>query len=113
MRSSSVGLLVLLPAGGQNSFQRCSRVGPRWRSKSRGGSSAPCQENTESNIVTYTLLNIDSMINEEGGRVTSAIRGALVIADGCLKRGPPWVKISSQSGRLLFRYPPWGSDFRH
>eukprot|EP00959_Pyramimonas_sp_CCMP1952_P264908 5539178-Pyramimonas_sp.AAC.1 len=52
----------------------------------------------------YPLINIDTMIQKEGGRYPSVIKGCMRIAEHCIRRGPPWVQVSQQSGRLLFRY---------
>ena len=66
------------------------------------------RENTESYATTdlseYEDLNWDQLVVAEGGWRESVIKGCMVIAQGCIAKGPPFVGISDQSGRITFKH---------
>ncbi|CAK0790002.1 unnamed protein product, partial [Prorocentrum cordatum] len=63
------------------------------------------QSRSEVDSTIGTLLNLDALIVAEGGHDRPAVvQGAINIALSCIKKGPPFVELNSDSGRLEFRH---------
>ncbi|CAK0844602.1 unnamed protein product [Prorocentrum cordatum] len=61
------------------------------------------EERVESDQIIGTPMNLDALIQAEGGfDRPSAVQGALNIARNMIRKGPPYVSINPDSGRLEF-----------
>ncbi|CAK0798707.1 unnamed protein product [Prorocentrum cordatum] len=57
----------------------------------------------ETDTCMYEDLNWDALVVAEGGHRPSVIKGCLTIVKNLIKKGPPFVSIDEDSGRLLFK----------